>query len=109
MGRLDGEQYPKLTEIGAWRVLPSMSGATERYGGYYSQVEVRSLVAYAAQRNITIVPEIEMPGHASAGARLPIRSSDARTYISPLPRAGMASSPISITRPTRRLPSSKTF
>jgi hexosaminidase len=71
--RLEIKQYPKLTEIGAWRQLPSLAGKTDsatrdtyRYGGYYSQEQVRRLVAYAAQRNITIVPEIEMPGHASA-------------------------------------------
>jgi len=64
--RLEIKQYPKLTEIGAWRKLPSITGTTTRYGGYYTQEQVRGLVAYAAQRNITIVPEIEMPGHASA-------------------------------------------
>ena len=64
--RLEIKHYPKLTEIGGWRELPSVTGKTFRYGGYYSQEQVRGLVAYAAQRNITIVPEIEMPGHASA-------------------------------------------
>ncbi len=71
--RLEIKRYPKLTEVGGWRVLPSMAGKIDpatkkpyRYGGYYSQEQVRALVAYAAQRNITIVPEIEMPGHASA-------------------------------------------
>ncbi len=66
--RLEIKQYPKLTKIGGWRELPSVAGKADsyRYGGYYSQEQVRRLVAYAAQRNITIVPEIEMPGHASA-------------------------------------------
>jgi hexosaminidase len=71
--RLEIKRYPKLTEVGAWRVLPSMAGKIDPttrkpylYGGFYSQEQVRALVAYAAQRNITIVPEIEMPGHASA-------------------------------------------
>ncbi len=71
--RLEIKQYPRLTQIGAWRELPTaglmMTPAQEhshRYGGYYTQVEVRALVAYAAQRNVMIVPEIEMPGHASA-------------------------------------------
>ncbi len=64
--RLEIKQYPKLTEIGAWRELPSINGKTYRYGGFYSQEQVRGLVAYATLRNITIVPEIEMPGHASA-------------------------------------------
>ncbi len=71
--RLEIKQYPRLTEVGGWRELASTSAAvsgsevkSHRYGGYYSQDEVRKLVAYAAQRNVTIVPEIEMPGHASA-------------------------------------------
>ena len=73
--RLEIKKYPRLTEVGAWRV-PAGEAAqhdidpqTQRprlYGGYYSQGQVRDLVAYAAARNITIVPEIEMPGHAMA-------------------------------------------
>jgi len=71
--RLEIKQYPKLTQVGAWRVhmgtTETMSEAekkSHRYGGYYSQDDVRKLVAYAAKRNVMIVPEIEMPGHASA-------------------------------------------
>jgi hexosaminidase len=68
--RLEIKQYPKLTQIGAFRQLMDATGATppksQPYGGFYTQAEVRALVAYAAQRNVMIVPEIEMPGHASA-------------------------------------------
>jgi hexosaminidase len=71
--RLEIKRYPKLTQIGAWRELRKPGGAmtaadlqSHRYGGFYTQEQVRSLVAYAAARNVTIVPEIEMPGHASA-------------------------------------------
>lgn len=71
--RLEIKRYPKLTQIGAWRELrtPALTMTaserrSHRYGGYYTQAEVGALVAYAAQRNVTIVPEIEMPGHASA-------------------------------------------
>ena len=60
--RLEIRKYPLLTSIGAWRVDPS--GA--RYGGYYSQDEVRDIVRFAATRHVRIVPEIEMPGHATA-------------------------------------------
>ncbi len=60
--RIEIMKYPRLTEIGAWR--PGPEG--ERYGGYYSQEEIREVVAYASARQVTIVPEIEMPGHASA-------------------------------------------
>lgn len=61
--RLESKVYPKLTEIGAWRTERDGS----RYGGFYTQAEVRDIVAYAAERGITVLPEIEMPGH-SAGA-----------------------------------------
>jgi hexosaminidase len=60
--RVEIKKYPRLTTIGAWR-----SNAREhRYGGYYTQAEIRDVVAYAKDRNITLVPEIEMPGHALA-------------------------------------------
>lgn len=60
--RLDIKKYPRLTRIGAWR----RNKRGGRYGGFYDQDQVREIVAYAAQRNVTIVPEIEMPGHATA-------------------------------------------
>jgi hexosaminidase len=71
--RLEIKKYPKLTEVGAWRVDMSDIHWNARplvndpenatYGGYYTQDEVRELVAYAAERNITVMPEIEMPAH----------------------------------------------
>lgn len=73
--RLEIKKYPRLTEVGAWRVpagpaaaadIDPVTGKPRLYGGFYSQDEVRGIVAYAQSRNITIVPEIEMPGHASA-------------------------------------------
>ena len=60
--RLEIRKYPRLTSVGAWRVDPG--GA--RYGGFYTQGEVRDLVRFAASRHVQIVPEIEMPGHATA-------------------------------------------
>ena len=70
--RIEIKRYPKLTEVGAWRD-GSMVGHyreqkydTLRYGGFYTQEEVREIVSYAAARHITVVPEIEMPGHALA-------------------------------------------
>ncbi len=59
--RLEIGKYPKLTEIGAWRMENG-----ERYGGCYTQDDAREIVAYARERHITVVPEIEMPGHAVA-------------------------------------------
>ncbi|MDB5691057.1 MAG: beta-N-acetylhexosaminidase [Alphaproteobacteria bacterium] len=69
--RLQIRKYPRLTAIGAWRVPASAPGAPplSREGGFYSQAEVRAIVAYAAARHVTIVPEIEMPGHALSAIR----------------------------------------
>ncbi len=66
--RLQIKRYPKLTEIGAWRTPPGAGthGEPKRYGGFYTQAQVRDIVAYAAARQITVVPELDMPGHAQA-------------------------------------------
>ena len=69
--RLQIKKYPKLTEVGSWRAESQVPGDSKagdgtRYGGFYTQDQVREVVAYAAARFITIVPEIEMPGHSSA-------------------------------------------
>lgn len=65
--RVEIERYPKLTETGAWRTPPSAGGApAARTGGFYTQAQLRQLVAYAAERGIVIVPEIDLPGHAQA-------------------------------------------
>lgn len=73
--RIEIKKYPRLVEIGAWRNeigfgLDSKSstayGPDGRYGGYYTQEDIREVVAYAKSRQIAIVPEIEMPGHSTA-------------------------------------------
>ncbi|GAA4640799.1 beta-N-acetylhexosaminidase [Actinoallomurus vinaceus] len=70
--RIEIEGLPRLTEVGAWRTesMVGPSGSTRfdgvPHGGFYSQRRLRDLVAYAARRGVTIVPEIEMPGHARA-------------------------------------------
>jgi hexosaminidase len=73
--RIEIKKYPKLTEFGAWRCgvgfdFPSNSttayGLDGRYGGFYTQDDIREVVKYAAARHITVVPEIEMPGHSTA-------------------------------------------
>jgi len=65
--RIEIKKYPKLTEIGAWRMqLDTASGDSIRYGGFYTQEQIKEVVAYAAKRYITIIPEIELPGHARA-------------------------------------------
>ncbi|HEV6967044.1 beta-N-acetylhexosaminidase [Roseateles sp.] len=62
--RLEIKRYPALTRIGAWRTPPG--GQPARYGGFYTQAQMRELVAYAAARHVTLVPELDMPGHAQA-------------------------------------------
>ncbi len=65
--RLEIRKYPRLTAIGAWRTPASVGApSATRYGGFYTQREVQDIVAFAATRNVTIVPEIDMPGHAQA-------------------------------------------
>ncbi|WP_199098182.1 family 20 glycosylhydrolase [Dyella sp. ASV21] len=66
--RIEIKRYPELTRIGAWRTPPDAgkNGEPARYGGFYTQDEIRAMVAYAAERHITVVPEIDMPGHAQA-------------------------------------------
>ena len=69
--RIEIKKYPKLTEIGAFRDSSPPYGNRNsddgvRYGGFYTQEQIRDIVGYAAARHITIVPEIEMPGHAAA-------------------------------------------
>lgn len=73
--RIEIKKYPLLTEQGAWRssvgfVSNQKKGLNEdngqAYGGFYTQAEIKEIVAYAAERFVTIVPEIEMPGHTSA-------------------------------------------
>jgi len=72
--RIEIKKYPKLTAIGAWRDSTvenhySTSPRTyehKRYGGFYNQEQIKEVVQYAAERFVTIVPEIEMPGHARA-------------------------------------------
>lgn len=74
--RLEIKQYPRLTSVGAWRMEnPNavfyqkdslLKGQPKKYGGFYTQTEAKEIIAYANRRNITIIPEIELPGHSQA-------------------------------------------
>ncbi len=74
--RIEIRKYPRLTEVGGWRNETLVGRFTsdparrvfdgQRHGGYYTQEDIREIVAYAAVRHVNIVPEIEMPGHAQA-------------------------------------------
>lgn len=91
--RMEIKKYPKLTKVGAWRVNQNdkvwsarpqaQPGEVADYGGYYTQAQLKDVVAYAKIRNITIVPEIEMPGHvASAIAAYPNLSCTQQPQLS---------------------------
>jgi hexosaminidase len=72
--RLEIKKYPKLTEVGAWRAVSLIGHLRNKprqydgrpHGGFYTQEDVRDIVTYAADRHVTVVPEIEMPGHNRA-------------------------------------------
>ncbi|MBU7576895.1 MAG: family 20 glycosylhydrolase [Flavihumibacter sp.] len=92
--RIEIKKYPQLTAVGAWRNgtvignYPGQGNTNQRYGGFYTQAEVKDIIQYAAKRHITIVPEIEMPGHASAAiAAFPFLSCfpDQPTFINKFP------------------------
>ena len=91
--RIEIKKYPKLTELGARRqgigfnLDPKWStayGPDGRYGGFYTQAQIRDVVAYAAARHITILPEIEMPGHSLAAlAAYPELGCEGKTFEVP--------------------------
>jgi hexosaminidase len=93
--RIEIKKYPRLTEVGAWRKSVGFGldpksttayGPEGRYAGYYTQDDIREVVAYAKERHITIVPEIEMPGHASAAlAAYPQLSCTGGPFTTDLP------------------------
>jgi hexosaminidase len=70
--RIEIKKHPELMSVGAYRNgtiighLPGKGNTNTKYGGYYTQEEVKDIVQYAARRYITVIPEIEMPGHALA-------------------------------------------
>ncbi|MEV7889500.1 beta-N-acetylhexosaminidase [Streptomyces sp. NPDC002817] len=70
--RIEIERYPRLTEVGSWRARTKFGHRAsplweeKPHGGYYTQDDIREIVAYAAERHITVVPEIDVPGHSQA-------------------------------------------
>ena len=77
--RIEIDKYPRLTEVGAWRegtgkepwtyfINPATEGKP-KYGGYYTKEDIREIIEYADERFITIIPEIELPGHSTAALR----------------------------------------
>ena len=89
--RIEVKGYPRLTEIGAWRVdyndlpwwkrPPQKPGDKATYGGYYTQAQIREVVKYAADRFVNVLPEIDVPGHSQAIiASYPEVSCDGKKY-----------------------------
>jgi N-acetyl-beta-hexosaminidase len=75
--RIEIKKYPKLTEVGAKRI----EGEGFEYGGFYTQEQIKDVVAYAAERFITVIPEIEIPGHEMAAiAAYPELSCTGKQY-----------------------------
>ncbi|MFT3901766.1 MAG: beta-N-acetylhexosaminidase [Niabella sp.] len=70
--RIEIKKYPELTSVGGWRngtIIGNFPGSGNdklRYGGFYTQEDIKDIVKYASDRFVTVIPEIEMPGHASA-------------------------------------------
>ncbi|EGR2529028.1 beta-hexosaminidase [Vibrio cholerae] len=72
--RIEIKRLPQLTDIGAWRGMdevlePQYSLLTERHGGFYTQDEIRAVIEYASDRGITVIPEIDVPGHSRAAIK----------------------------------------
>ncbi|MCG7513849.1 beta-N-acetylhexosaminidase [Vibrio sp. MMH1-50] len=89
--RVEIKSLPQLTEIGAWRgidetIEPQYTHLSQRYGGFYTQEEIRDVIAFAEQRGITIIPEIDVPGHCRAAIKslphLLIEAEDTTEYRS---------------------------
>lgn len=90
--RIEIKKYPKLTEVGSKRNgtiigrYPGKGSDNEPYGGFYTQEQIKDVVKYAAARYITVIPELELPGHSSAAiAAYPQLSCfpDTATFINP--------------------------
>ncbi|MFI9822415.1 beta-N-acetylhexosaminidase [Streptomyces sp. NPDC052013] len=70
--RIEIKRYPRLTEVGSWRARTKFGHRASPlwddrpHGGYYTQDDIREIVAYAAERHIDVVPEIDVPGHSQA-------------------------------------------
>lgn len=104
--RVEIKKYPRLTEVGAWRVdrqdLPfparrnPKKGEPTLVGGFYTQEDIREMVAYAAERQVEIVPEIDMPAHSNAAlAAYPkLACPVVKEYIGVLPGLGGRNSEI---------------
>jgi hexosaminidase len=89
--RFQVNRYPRLTDVGAWRAESPVGDPRDQlydgtpHGGFYTQDELRGLVAFAARRGIEVVPEIDLPGHVTAA-------------IAAYPSLGNSSKPVAVSR-----------
>lgn len=72
--RIEIKRFPELTDVGAWRGLehalePQYTHLSESYGGYYTQEEIKDVIEFAEKRDITVIPEIDIPGHCRAAIK----------------------------------------
>ncbi|MGF1756221.1 family 20 glycosylhydrolase, partial [Vibrio makurazakiensis] len=89
--RIEIKAFPELTDIGGWRGLehklePQYTHLSESYGGFYTQQQIREVIAYAEQREISVIPEIDIPGHCRAAIKslpeLLVEPEDSTQYSS---------------------------
>lgn len=106
--RIEIKKYPKLTEIGGYRESTLLGHLDDKpkkfdgkkYGGYYTQEELKELVEYAQERAISIVPEIDMPGHMMAAISAYPEYGCSIDPLSPLTYWGVSDNILKITEPT---------
>ena len=105
--RFEVRRYPRLTEVGAWRRESNAGHARENrfdgtpHGGFYTQDELRDLVAYAARRGVQIMPEIDVPGHMQAAiAAYPLLGNDPGTPVEVRTSWGISSHILNVAEPT---------
>ncbi|MCW4455585.1 family 20 glycosylhydrolase [Flavobacterium sp. MXW15] len=93
--RIEIKRYPKLTQVGGCRIPAGdggrdpVSGQPRDYCGYYTQAQIRDVVAYAAARHIAVVPEINVPGHSTAAIAAYPELGVLDTPLQPLPEWGV--------------------
>ena len=88
--RIESERFPRLNEIASYRAMHGFGSLDRaRYGGFYTKQEIREIVAYCEKRHITVVPEIDLPGHTKAILAAYPTLSCRGNHLQPETRAGV--------------------
>ncbi|WP_327291895.1 beta-N-acetylhexosaminidase [Streptomyces sp. NBC_01198] len=102
--RLEIRRYPRLTEVGAWRRESSPgwneAGDGRPHGGYFTQDDIREIVAFAAARHVTVVPEVDIPGHTRAAIAAYPELGHAERPLEVGTRWGVGSDILNVAEPT---------